>query len=147
MKTIHRISNSRVGSSVGDDWRYVVRFIFRPSNALLIVTLTFGIGFVFGVFSKKSIPQSIVSSPLAAIKVMNAYPVGSSVLPKNTPQAKEQFEPFGWWQEPGVVVGYDSITYKQKVITLCQIRTHQGQGHILTVNPSWLDAKASSRDR
>jgi len=70
---------------------------------------------------------------------MNNFPVGASVLPKNTPQAKELFEQLGWWKEPAVIVGYETITYKQELITLCKIRTHRGEGHVLAVNPSWLE--------
>ena len=82
----------------------------------------------------------LAENALSTLSLMNNYPVGASVLPKNTPQAREQFEPIGWWHEPAVVVGYDTITYKQELITLCQIRTQRGEGHLLAVNPTWLEA-------
>ena len=118
----------RVPRNLTTVWRY-----------LTIFALTFSIGFVSAGLAKQSIPKTLFTSPISTLTLMKNFPVGASVLPKNTPQAREQFESIGWWHEPAVVVGYDTITYKQELITLCQIRTQRGEGNLLAVNPSWLE--------
>lgn len=113
--------------------------IFRRYTLLPILALTFTVGFLSGGLWTESIPKTLFTSPLSTVRVMKNFPLGASVLPKNTPQAKDQFEPVGWWHEPAIVVGYESVTYKQEVIMLCKVRTHQGQGYVLSVNPSWVE--------
>lgn len=130
----------RIPLSVSDTptktWQYLTSRILRFGSAFAI---TFCLGLVFTGFAKHRIPKTLFTNPITTVTLMKDFPVGASVLPKNTPHAKELFEQFGWWREPAVVVGYDTITYKQELITLCQIRTQRGEGHLLTVNPSWLE--------
>jgi hypothetical protein len=121
------------------DWlaRMTPLFYFRISHLVLVVT--FFLGVLAGALLTTPIPGTLFTQPSLTWKVMKAFPVGSAVLPKNTPQARDQFEQVGWWQEPAIVVGYETITYKNEVVMVCQVRTHQGQGVILSVNPTWLE--------
>lgn len=105
------------------------------------------LGFIIGVTSSNSvtialstysIPRTSFTNPVLTWRMLKQYPLGSSVLPVNTPQAREQFENLGWWQEPGVIVGYEAIRMNGEVIMLCQVRTQKGAGYILAVNPSWI---------
>lgn len=128
-----------VPSAFTSSWQYLTTRLLRSASVLAIFAVTFCVGFVSAGLAKQSIPKTVFTNPVPTLSLMNNFPVGAPVLPKNTPQARELFEQFGWWQEPGVVVGYDTITYKQELITLCKIRTHRGEGHILAVNPSWLE--------
>lgn len=142
LRQLHNVQDNLL-----EDWRYVTTAIGRRGNLILVVTLTFCVGFLSGVFSRQSIPKTLFTRPILTLEMMKSFPIGSSVLPKNTPQAKEEFAPLGWWREPAVVVGYDTITYKQEVIIVCQVRTHQGEGDVLIVNPSWLELTEAPANR
>lgn len=91
-----------------------------------------------GVFYSKKIPGTLFSSPLATLRMMNAFPVGASVVPISTHEAREQFERFGWGTEPALVVDYETVTFQNKEIMLCHVRTHRGTGYVLSVNPEWI---------
>jgi hypothetical protein len=104
----------------------------------LFVLILILISFLLGLIVSQRIPRTTFTHPLLTWRVMNSFPIGADVLPINTPQAKEQFERLGWWREPAVVVGYEAVSLQNKVIMLCQIRTRQGTGYIVSVNPSWL---------
>ena len=104
----------------------------------LFVLILILVSFLLGLAVSQRIPRTAFTHPLLTLRVMNSFPVGADVLPINTPQAKEQFERLGWWREPAVVVDYEAVSLQNKVIMLCQIRTRQGSGYIVSVNPSWL---------
>jgi hypothetical protein len=129
----------RISQSVTDSWRYLTTRLLRSAGVTIIFVVTFCVGFVSAGLAKQSIPKTVFTSPIPTLTLMKNFPVGASVLPTNTPAAKELFEQFGWWQDPAVIVGYETITYKQEMITLCQIRTHRGKGRLLTVNPVWFE--------
>jgi hypothetical protein len=120
------------------DWHHFMTSILRPGNLLPVLIMIFFLGFFSGVFSTY-IPRTLFTQPVQTVTLMRTFPLGSTVVPKDTPQARDQFQPFGWSREPAVVVGYDTVTYKQQVILLCQVRMHQGEGDLLTVHPSWLE--------
>jgi hypothetical protein len=118
-------------------WRQFMMRMARPHNLRLVLVTIFVLGFVLGVFST-FLPKTLFTQPVQTVRLMRSFPLGSTVMPKDTPQAREQFQPFGW-REPAVVVGYDTVTYKRQVIMLCRVRIHENEGDVLTVNPSWLE--------
>jgi hypothetical protein len=135
---LRRIPQS-VPGTLTNSWQYLTTRLLRSASVSIIFVLTFCVGLVSAGLAKQSIPKTVFTNPIPTLSLMKNFPVGESVRPKNTPQARELFEQFGWWHEPATVVGYETITYKQELITLCQIRTHRGEGHLLTVNPSWFE--------
>jgi hypothetical protein len=91
-----------------------------------------------GIFYSKTIPRTIFYHPLTTLRLMKVFPLGTNVVPINTPEAKAQFEQFGWATEPAIVVDYETVTLQGKEILLCHVRTHRGTGYILSVNPDWI---------
>jgi hypothetical protein len=112
------------------------------------------LGFLIGVASAlpsgplpaRHVPRTLLTNPLLTLEMMREYPLGSDVLPVETSRAREQFESLGWWQEPGVVTGYEAIRMQGEVIMLCQVRTRRGTGYTLSVNPSWMRHSSESEE-
>jgi hypothetical protein len=107
----------------------------RVLCASFAVLLSFGLG----TFYSQYIPKTIFTSPASTIRMMQTFPIGTAVAPIDTPEARKQFEPFGWGREPAVIVGYETVTFREHEIILCQVRTHRGTGHVITVNPEWIN--------
>jgi hypothetical protein len=125
---------------ISDEQRYFDRFWFRDRRLrLLLASLAVMVSFSFGVFYGQNIPRTFFSRPLATLRIMQAYPVGSKVFPVNRPDVREHFEELGWGTEPAVIVGYEIITFEEKEVMVCHVRTKGGAGYILPVNPDWIE--------
>jgi hypothetical protein len=109
---------------------------------LLVSALLMSFG--CGIFYSRNIPSTLFSHPLTTLRLMQLFPVGTNVAPINTPEARKQFEQFGWGTEPAVVVDYEAVTLQGKEVMLCHVRTHRGTGYILSVNPEWISRPEQS---
>jgi hypothetical protein len=119
------------------------RYFDRLSNAvawrrLLFVLLAMAASFAAGIHYGRMIPSTLFSRPVETIRLMNDYPIGLDVYPLNSRDAREHFMQFGWGDEPAVVVGYEAVTFKEKELMLCDVRTHRGAGLTFAVNPKWI---------
>jgi len=101
---------------------------------ILAVTISLAAGFYYG----RTLPTTLFSHPVETWHLMEDYPVGSEVYPLSADAAREHFRQLGWGDDPAVVVGYETATFKEKELMLCSIRTHRGTGITLAVNPKWI---------
>ncbi len=94
--------------------------------------------FALGVYVGQKLPSVAFSHPIETYKIMKAFPVGTEVNTLETPEAKELFMSSGLWGEPGVVVGYEAVMLREKLLMDLQVRTKRGRGYTIVVNPSWI---------
>jgi hypothetical protein len=98
------------------------------------------VGFVLG----QRLPDTFLTHPVATLQLIRTLPLGSRVIPVEDRQLQYQ-APQAAWGEYSVVVGYEAIKdLHNKTILLCRIRTFQGSGPLLAINPSWITRAAKS---
>lgn len=88
-------------------------------------------GFIAG----QQVPSTFLKHPLATLQLMRTLPVGSHVvLAEDIQLDGRSIE--STWGNYGVVIGYETIkNLESKTILLCRIRTNQGSGPLLAINP------------
>lgn len=104
---------------------------------VLLVVMT---SFASGIYCGRNLPTTLLTRPAATLRLMREYPIGSDVYPLNTHDARDHFGRFGWGDKPATVVGYEAVTFKEKELMLCNVRTRQGAGLTLAVNPKWIES-------
>ena len=98
------------------------------------VPIFFLLGFALG----QKLPDTFLRLPLATLELMRDLPLGSRVVPIAAGQLEGQSSRTSWG-EYGVVIGYEKIkNADNEPILLCRIRTHEGSGPLLAVNPGWI---------
>lgn len=108
------------------------------------VSVCFVLFFVVGIILGSSLPRTFFTHPFATFRLMSAIPLHSEVLPADTPEARELFQPWGWWEEPGLVVDYEWIHSGGQGKLICHVRTRLGTGKIIPVDPNWINRKTVS---
>jgi len=94
----------------------------------------FLVGAIFG----QRLPNTLIEHPVATLKAMRSLPIGAQVVPVQStdlpPQSAKQS-----WGEYGVVVGYEAIKgLHNETVLLYRVRTQEGGGPLLAINPQWI---------
>ena len=91
-----------------------------------------------GIYVGQQLPNTLLTHPVATMRLLHTLPVGSPVVPSGQSQLIRAFSDKAWG-DYGVVIGYEPVTdLDGKSVLLCLVRTQVGSGQLLAVNPIWL---------
>lgn len=96
------------------------------------------VAFIFGLILGQNLPNTLIDHPIATLKAMKSLPVGSHVALVESTQFPGQFSK-GFWGEYGIVTGYEAVRgLNNETVLLYRVRTQEGSGPLLTINPQWI---------
>jgi hypothetical protein len=99
--------------------------------------LTGLLALLLGVFVGQQLPNTFFPHPLATLHLMTSIPPGSLV--KRAPAVDTSVGPDVG--EYGIVVGYEAVRgLNGRPVLLCLVRTEQGAGPLLAIDPTWLSS-------